>query len=138
RFDVSPIPRFCDRYHLPAGEYTCTIVEEVFLFSEKRKRKWANFKNMFDRMLELGLKPSVILINGSFVTGRKKPGDVDFAALIPPRVVKDAIKRAENEEDKIGISLFINDNNQGALRAVFGAHLLVADNMEMLSFWSDF
>ncbi|QUG41325.1 hypothetical protein KD050_18930 [Psychrobacillus sp. INOP01] len=134
------IPDFIDRYHLPDGDHECTMeeIEEKFLFSETRERKWKQFSAMLYRMSELGLKPKKVLINGSFVTGRENPGDVDFAALIPPETVISALENAEDDHDLSGIELFMGRNNQLALRNLFGAHLLIADSEEMLSGWSTF
>lgn len=133
------IPEFFDNYHLPPGDHECTLeeIEERFLFTEIRQNKWDQFKRMIQRMSELGLKPEQVLINGSFVTGRTEPGDVDFAALILPEVVKKALAEAPDDHDRGGISLFLTKENQSALRDLFGAHLLVADTEDMLNGWGN-
>jgi hypothetical protein len=135
---VSHIPDFFDGYHLPKGEHICTIddIKDRFVYNEIRERRWNNFINMLERMLELGLRPTSALINGSFVTGREEPGDVDFALLIPPEVVEKALENALDEHDRNGIYLFMNPKNQVALRDLFGAHLLIADSEENLRGWS--
>ncbi|WP_391119410.1 DUF6932 family protein [Psychrobacillus sp. L3] len=132
------IPDFIDKYHLPDGDHECTMeeIEGKFLFSEIRETKWRQFKSMLIRMGELGIKPKKVLINGSFVTGREEPGDVDFAALIPPETVLEALENAEDDHDKSGIELFMGEQNQLALRNLFGAHLLIADTEEAFSYWS--
>lgn len=132
------IPNFFDDYHLPDGIHECTMeeIEEEFLFSDTRDKKWRQFTSMLFRMEELGIKPKKLLINGSFVTKRENPGDVDFAALIPPEIIIEALKKAEDDHDIGGIKLFMGHENQMALRNLFGAHLLVADNEEMLEEWS--
>lgn len=137
---MSEIPDFASEYYLPDGEYKCTFeeIEEKFLFSETREHRWGNFKTMLDRMIELGLKPKSLIINGSFVTKREEPGDVDFAALISPEVVRVALKSAKDDHDRNGIKLFLTERNQNVLRDLFGAHLLLADGEEMLELWSDF
>lgn len=136
---LSSIPEF-ERYYLPKGEHICTIeeIENRFLFSDTRKLKWKNFKALFERMLELGLKPDILIINGSFVTERESPGDVDFAVLIPPDTVRTAIKTAVDDEDAQGVSMFMDTQNMDAIRKLFGAHLLVADNEFMLEMCSKF
>lgn len=132
------IPDFFDKYHLPGGIYECTMkeIEDEFLFSKTRDKKWKQFNSMLFRMRELGIKPKKLLINGSFVTKRENPRDVDFAALIPPETIIEALKNAEDDHDMNGIRLFMGQENQMALRDLFGAHLLVADNEEMLEQWS--
>ncbi len=133
------IPDFFDKYHLPDGVHECTIeeIERVFLFSEKRKHIWGLFKKLLDRLIDLGLKPSALLIDGSFVTGRDEPGDVDFAALIPPETIINAMKTLD-EHDKHAIMLFLEPNNQNEIRSLFGAHLLLADTEEYLELWANF
>ncbi|CAM4371962.1 MULTISPECIES: DUF6932 family protein [Bacillus] len=131
------IPNFFDDYHLPPGEHICTM-EEIsthFVSNEVRTRRWEDFVQMLKRICNLKLIPEEVLINGSFVTGRQEPGDVDFAVLIPPDTVRAALK-AEDEHDVEGVRLFVNPNNQVALRNLFGAHLLIADTKENLSLWS--
>src|SRR4051794_32190920 len=128
------IPDFFDDYHLPNGIHECTFeeIEEKLLFTDSRARKWSQFNSMLNRMRELGIRPKKVLINGSFVTKREKPGDVDFAAFIPPDIISEALENAEDEHDISGIELFMGHQNQLALRNLFGAHLLIADSEEML------
>ncbi|MCA1295404.1 hypothetical protein LBW89_20565 [Paenibacillus sp. alder61] len=136
---LNNIPEFCDGYHLPEGIHECTIkdIEHAFLFTEKRKKLWRMFKGLINRLIDVGLTPKAILIDGSFVTGRKEPGDVDFAAYIPPEVVSEAFTTLD-EHDKQAITLFLNPNNQLAIRNMFGAHLLLADSEDMLNQWAYF
>ncbi|MDQ0046050.1 hypothetical protein J2T18_000322 [Paenibacillus polymyxa] len=133
------IPDFFDNYHLPDGVHECTIeeIEQRFLFSQKRRELWKLFKQMLNRLIGLGLQPSAILIDGSFVTGRSEPGDVDFAALIKPETVMEAMQTID-DHDKGAIMLFMSPENQVPLRNLFGAHLLLADNEDSLSSWADF
>lgn len=133
------IPNFIDDYHLPPGEHECTMEEisNYFVSNHVRRKRWDDFVQMLTRISGLKLIPEEILINGSFVTGREEPGDVDFAVLIPPDTVRNALK-AEDEHDVEGVKLFLHPNNQLALRNLFGAHLLVADTKENLNNWSSF
>ncbi|MEF2967792.1 hypothetical protein V3851_18340 [Paenibacillus sp. M1] len=134
------IPEFFDNYHLPDGVYECTIeeIEHRFLFSKKRVYVWGLFKKLLDRLISLGLKPKTILIDGSFVTAREEPGDVDFAALIPPETVITALADIKDDHDKQGIYLFANPNNADAIRSLFGSHFLIAENEEYLNAWANF
>lgn len=132
------IPDFIDDYHLPPGEHTATLeeVEERFSkSSDMRKQVWKSFKLLLDRLEQLDIYPEKMLIDGSFVTGREEPEDVDFAALILPEKVNQAISTL-NEHDKSGISMLLNDANQLAIRDLFGTHLLIAFNQVTLDGWS--
>ena len=83
---MSAIPDFVvNSYYLPKGQYRCTIkeIEELFLFSDRRKTIWRLFTDFTFRLKTLGIVPDEVLINGSFVTKRINPGDVDFVFLIP-------------------------------------------------------
>lgn len=133
------IPEFIDNYHLPPEIIECTLeeVEEKFAkLNPIRRRKWAQCKGVLDRLIDLGLKPEKILINGSFVTGREEPGDVDFAALILPDTVRTAFRNATDEHDKEGIKLFTKRDNVINIRNLFGAHLLIADSEANLDGYS--
>ncbi|MDC3418604.1 DUF6932 family protein [Aquibacillus salsiterrae] len=128
------IPDFFDDYHLPPGEHECTMkeIEQRFLNNEMRTFRWDKFIILLKRICELKLEPEVVLINGSFVTGRKEPGDVDFAALIPAETVINAKSIAIDNHDISGIELFLNLQAQGVIRDLFGAHMIVADSDFML------
>jgi hypothetical protein len=131
------IPAFIDDYHLPPGEHYCTMneIEDVFLNSQIRGKRWQDFIMMLKRLCELKVIPDSLLINGSFVTGRKEPGDVDFAVLIPPDTIQEALS-SDDEHDVEGVKLFLTPENQGALRNIFGAHLLIAFDENSLGLWS--
>lgn len=134
------IPNFVDQYHLENDEHICTFkdIEDKLLFSKTRERKWNDFMNLYNRMCSLGLKPNTLLIDGSFVTGRQEPGDVDCAALITPDTVRHAIQTSPDDHDKNGIRTFMNENKAEEIRDTWGAHLLVADNEKSLKAWSKF
>ncbi|MFN0221439.1 MULTISPECIES: DUF6932 family protein [Paenibacillus] len=132
---MSNIPDFIDGYHLPDGEHECTMeeVEQRFLFTEKRIHLWKLFKRMLDRLNDLGIMPEVILIDGSFVTGRAEPGDVDFGALIPPGKVVSSLASITDDHDQEAIHMFVHPDNQLALRNLFGAHMLVVPDEDLLN-----
>lgn len=124
------IPNFIDDYHLPPEIIECTIeeIEQRFVNNRIREKKWACFKSLLSRLIDLGLKPEKVLINGSFVTGRTEPGDVDFAALILPDTVREAYANATDKHDLEGIKQFMIRTNWLNIRNIFGAHLLIADS----------
>lgn len=70
---MAPIPEFVDQYHLPDGEHECTFeeIEGRFLGTTQRRKVWELFKSLLARLETLGLKPEVILINGSFTADRQ-------------------------------------------------------------------
>lgn len=134
------IPEFVDGYHLPAGEHVATLeeVEKRFANSTAMRRKvWTSFKGLMERLEQLEIYPEVVLIDGSFVTGREEPEDVDFAALISPQKVDEALKKS-NQHDNRGIQMLLKHENQLAIRDLFGTHLLVAYDENILQGWSYF
>ncbi|MED4041169.1 DUF6932 family protein [Niallia taxi] len=122
---MTNIPNFIDDYHLPPGEHECTFedIETRFLSTEIRTKRWDSFIALLKRLNELKLIPEAVLVNGSFVTGRNEPGDVDFCALILPDTIRAALQ-TDDDHDIGGVQLFLNPDNQGAIRNLFGAHLL--------------
>ncbi len=127
---MSPIPDFIDKYHLPPGEHECTLkeIEERFLVSEQRQKVWKEFNSLIDRMGSLGISPNKVVIDGSFVTGRENPGDVDFGALIVPSKIEAALKNISDHHDIDAIKILVNPQNQNLVRSLFGAHMLIAPN----------
>lgn len=135
------IPDFADGYHLPPGEHACTFDEakdKFALSTDARRQVWECFENLITRFRHLNIMPSVVLIDGSFVTGRNVPEDVDFACLIEPDKIRAALNSSINQHDKNAILLLLNPYNQGPVRDMFGAHALVVDNNAGLNYWSDF
>lgn len=140
-----PIPDFCDGYHLPPGEHICAIeeIEQRFATgSDQRVRVWRCFRFYLDRCRDLGVIPSVILVDGSFVTGRERPGDVDAAACVSPGVILDAIDRA-NEHDRLSIRCLLAPPAQhpsaaDVRNAVLGADVFVVPDLQTLGLWSEF
>ncbi|MCP1355526.1 DUF6932 family protein [Aneurinibacillus migulanus] len=131
---MSVIPNFCDGYHLPPGEHECTMEEATnrFVYNPQRERVWAGLNRLLARLKELDIAPEQLLIDGSFVTGRQLPGDVDSGALIPPEKVVKALSTTTCEDDKEGIKLFTDLQQQRLVKAMFGAHMLVVRDEKSL------
>lgn len=136
-----PIPAFSNNdYYLPQGIHSCTIkdIEDRLLFTEKRRVVWKLFEHLAYRLITLNIIPEAVLINGSFVTARPNPGDVDFVFLIRPNKVDQAIKNAEDEHDRQAILLLFTEANQGPIRNLTGAHFLFVPNEQFLQNWADY
>ena len=133
------IPEFSDGYYLPPGVHVCSLhdIENRFLGSERRKAVWRMFKTFLERLKFLCVVPEVILIDGSFVTGREEPGDVDVCLLIRPESIIRAMNSLDNEEDKLCLEFICNPDNQAALRLSFGTHPLIAYDENNLQLYSD-
>ncbi|WP_100488597.1 DUF6932 family protein [Sporolactobacillus pectinivorans] len=136
---ASSIPDFIDDYFLPSGIYECKLeeVEQRFAYNEVRKEKWKQFLRLMDRLIELKLKPDAILLDGSFVTKRDAPGDVDFVAYIPFETSRSAMQTTD-QHNKNGINILLNKNNQMAIRDLLGVHLLLAPTEESFNSWATF
>jgi len=132
-----PIPPFIDRYYLPPNEHECTFeeVEQRFLGTDGRVKVWRYCMGLLNRLDDLGLKPDIVLVDGSFVTARERPRDVDIAALIPPTKVITALQQLD-DEDKEAVQLLVHPNSQAGIRLVSGTHLLVAHDHQGLDLWS--
>ncbi|NMB26372.1 MAG: hypothetical protein GX986_12670 [Firmicutes bacterium] len=135
-----PIPELTNNsYYLPPGEHQCTLQEAEERFagpnsSKQRKEVWGKFCRCLDRMLELGLQPEVLLINGSFVTGRESPGDVDGACLISPETLGKALQDKDPSDTRaiLAFAATANSPTQSIIRDLFGAHIMVANSPDVL------
>jgi len=80
----SGIPPFRPDGYLPAGVHQATVAEATFRFgtqSQRRKRLALRLR----RWLELGRAVGAkrLLLDGSFVTAKAEPDDVDAVMLLP-------------------------------------------------------
>ncbi len=76
------LPPFDDFGNLPAGIHSCTIEELVSRFgtgSEERETEINELLNFIDAAKKAGVQR--LMVNGSFVTGRLAPNDVDVVIL---------------------------------------------------------
>ena len=71
-------------YWLPPGIHNCTIqdVEDALLYNHERRKVWERFVLFLQRVHDVGGTIGEVYVNGSFVTGRSEPGDVDGVAFI--------------------------------------------------------
>lgn len=94
-----PIPEFNDAGMLPDGVWDCSLGEVAvrFVSSVEREELWGNFQQFLDYYREKN-GPNVLWLDGSFVTARRAPRDVD--------VVADCID-ASAEQTQCAVLLFI-------------------------------
>lgn len=133
---LSPIPSFVNGdYYLPKGLHRCTIkeIEESLLFSDRRKTVWRLFTDFTFRLHTLGITPQAALVDGSFVTKRTNPGDVDFVFLIPMSDINDALVNTQDQHDSEGILMLFHPDNQLAIRNLYGVHFLFAHDQNMFN-----
>ena len=81
---TSPIPPFRRDGYLPDGVYVCSEADVIFRFgsSSRRRRRLAL---RLRRWIELGRQVGAkrLLVDGSFVTAKEEPQDVDTVILLP-------------------------------------------------------
>lgn len=72
------IPPFNEKGLLPEGIYPCTLEEaqERFATSEHRTNLWSQLTQVIGIMKEAKLS-GILLIDGSYVTDKTVPGDID-------------------------------------------------------------
>ena len=83
-----PIPALNEAGYLPIGVYDCTLVELLERFgrfqgSDHRPRLFARLEELFLATQRSGLFES-LLVDGSFVTAKSAPNDVDLVAVLKP------------------------------------------------------
>jgi len=81
------LPSLNEHGDLPAGIYDCTL-EEVrgrfggFQGSDRRSKLWTSFVEFIGEAKTSGLFEE-LLLDGSFVTGKPDPNDIDIIMVVP-------------------------------------------------------
>lgn len=81
---TSPIPPFRPDGYLPEGVHVCSEADVIFRFgSSSRRRRQLALR--LRRWIELGRQVGAkrLLVDGSFVTAKEEPQDVDTVILLP-------------------------------------------------------
>ncbi len=73
-----PIPAFAQGGILPTGIHDCNLseIEAIFVYNDKRGAIWKNLLSYIAQVVTI-LEVNVMYVDGSFVTDKKLPGDVD-------------------------------------------------------------
>jgi hypothetical protein len=81
---ISNIPRFRPDGYLPEGVYVCSEAEVIFRFGSTGRRRRRLVRRL-RRWIELGRQVGArrLLVDGSFVTAKEEPGDIDTVILLP-------------------------------------------------------
>jgi len=97
-----PIPDFTDHGLLPAGYHPCTLDEAQsrFCWNDHREALWTQSLEFVEYCSSLGLE-APIFVDGSFVTNKPYPRDIDIVA---------DLTHATNEE--IGLALQLHFTQQ--------------------------
>ena len=74
-----PVPEFTDRGVLPEGVHLCTLLEaqQALCTNDQRAQIWEGLLGFLEWALQLPT-PTALLIDGSYVTDKPRPGDVDI------------------------------------------------------------
>ena len=83
-----PIPALNENGFLPPGIWECSLTEirerfGQFKVNEQRARLFKRLEEMFQTMQRSGLF-AWLLVDGSFVTGKSAPNDIDLVAVLLP------------------------------------------------------
>jgi len=92
------LPPFDDFGNLSAGIHSCTIEEMVSRFgtgSEERETEINELLSFIDAAKKAGVQR--LMVNGSFVTGRLAPNDVDVVILPGPDYPRQSRELESNE-----------------------------------------
>jgi len=92
----SRIPEFRDDGYLPEGSHLATEAEITFRFGTSTSRR-RRLVLRVRRWIELArnVRARRLLIDGSFVTSRQEPNDVDAVILLPPDFEKQIESNAQ-------------------------------------------
>jgi hypothetical protein len=83
-----PIPALNTDGFLPVGTFDCTLQEirecfGKFQGSDRRPRLFTRLQELFQAMQRSGLFEA-LLVDGSFVTAKSAPNDIDLVAVLRP------------------------------------------------------
>ena len=81
---TSNIPLFRSDGYLPEGVYVCSEAEVTFRFGSSSRRR-RRLVLRLRRWIELGrqVEAKRLLVDGSFVTAKEEPHDIDTVILLP-------------------------------------------------------
>src|SRR5712692_999098 len=90
------IPHFNDDGYLPPGIHPATLEEIAARFGQESELRQVQMESV-GRMVDLARRAGAerIVVNGSFVTDKLEPNDVDCVVLIGPDFPRDAAAEAE-------------------------------------------
>lgn len=79
------LPAFDDVGNLPPGIHSCSVAELAVRFGDGSEERETEIKELF-QFIEAAKKAGIrrLLVNGSFVTGKLAPNDVDAVFLPGP------------------------------------------------------
>src|SRR3989442_13310667 len=80
---LSTIPLFRPDGYLPEGVYVCSEAEVIFRFGSSGRRRRRLVRRL-RRWIELGRQGGArrLLVDGSFVTAKEEPGEIDTVMLL--------------------------------------------------------
>ncbi|MBI5774445.1 MAG: hypothetical protein HZA89_11965 [Verrucomicrobia bacterium] len=83
-----PVPALNDDGFLPPGIWDCKLAElrerfGIFSGSDQRPRLFARLDDLFQTLQRSGLFET-LLVDGSFVTAKPAPNDIDLVAVLLP------------------------------------------------------
>lgn len=87
---------------LPPGIHSCTLqeAEDAFCWNGHRRTLWEKFKQALGEFRALGFSRHALIVDGSFVTDKDMPGDVE--------VLIDLQNADAAEQDRITVYFFRN------------------------------
>src|SRR4029453_6655391 len=90
----STIPPFRPDGYLPEGVYACSEAEVIFRFGSSNRRR-RRLVLRLRRWIELGRQIGAqrLLVDGSFVTAKEEPQDIDSVLFLP----EDFLQQLERE-----------------------------------------
>lgn len=89
--------------NLKPNKYEITFNEareffvDSFVESETRQRNWTGFCNFLQMLIDLGLTEMQVWVDGSFVTNKLNPNDIDCVIYIKPEIINSISN--ENQEN---------------------------------------
>ncbi len=118
-----------DKYEITFSEAKEFFVDS-FTESETRQRNWTGFCNFLQMLINFGLTEMQVWVDGSFVTNKLNPNDVDCVIYIKPEIINSISK--ENQENLFKI--FLRQGNDDPHDGFFTDPYILFDVTDNLDF----
>lgn len=108
------LPDFTEHGLLPEGIYECSLEDahNRFCYNDHRKRIWDGVKKALKLMQEDGLSGGCLLIDGSFVTDKAVPSDVDMVfdvtSITDERLLYRALKFFNEHHNQLKMNYMVD------------------------------
>ncbi len=121
-------------YWLPPGMHPCTMedVQAMFVYNDQRRKVWTCFEAFLHRFRDANGRLSKVILDGSFVTGREHPDDIDAFTLFNAHDMAECYQYSDNK------LLFNTLRKKDFAKVIFNIHLFFVPNQSGFEWYKNF